>query len=121
MASGFFSAIFSILSPPSAEAIRQGPLNFVVHESQIVFLAGVFALGDHYRVANAAFGAGLLGDQKVADHAFGRRLDFFRTVEELNAALGVLGKLAFTATTRKYLSFDDEIFRSQIFSDFAGF
>ena len=53
----------------------------VVHESQIVLLASVLSLGDHDRVANSAFGAGLLGDKEVTDHAFGRRFYFFGAVQ----------------------------------------
>lgn len=82
MASGFLAATSSILTPPSAEAIRTGPWNCDQHiisfdlfafyltyskssfigKGQVKLFAGILSLGNHDRVADPASFSGLLGD-----------------------------------------------------------
>ena len=56
----------------------------------------------------AAFGAGLFGDEHVAEHGLGVVVDFVRGLAELDAALEAALESALAAAAGVDLRFDDE-------------
>jgi hypothetical protein len=80
----------SMSMPPSVETtMAMRPLSRSTEESEIIFAGDVDAVGDVEALDLLAFGAGLDGDQRLAEHFLGMGADFIDRLGKANAALRI--------------------------------
>ncbi len=74
--------------PPSVLAMTRGRgIGAVQQHGEVKFLCDLRSGGDQQRLHHAAFGAGLLGDEHIAKHFFGKANRFVHGRCDFHAAL----------------------------------
>ena len=80
----------------------------IKQDGEVVFLGDVHGFGDEHLAHQFAFGAGLVRDERLAEHLARDVLSFFGCVHHMHAAFETVLEGAFATTTRMHLRFDDE-------------
>ena len=107
--SGVLAATSSISMPPSVLAIITGREDGAVQQhGQVKLLLDVGRAGDEQFADQPAFGAGLFGDQHVAEHGLGVLEDLVGGLADFDAALEAALESALAAAAGMDLGFDGD-------------
>jgi len=99
-----------------------GALGGAVEEyGEVVFLFNIHALGDEDLADEFAFGAGLMRDERLADHFAGDVRSFLGGVHQMHAALEAVHESPLAASACMDLGFDDEAFAAKRGGGSGGF
>ncbi len=106
---GFFGDGFDVHPAFGAGDDHGGGGGAVEQDGEVEFALDINGFGDEQFADQLAFGAGLVSDQRLADHLAGGRGCFFGVVAEVHAAFEPVLECPFSAATGMDLGFDDDV------------